>query len=360
MKPLLEVKNLKKHFPIKQGFFKRTVGHVKAVDDVSFTVGNGEILSLVGESGCGKTTTARCIVRALEPTEGTVNFRTSKGNVVDVAKLSDSALKPIWRDMQMVFQDPFSSLNPRMTLFELISEPLFVHGMKSRKQRVERVVELLELVGMRPEFMQRYPHAFSGGQRQRISIARALALNPKLIVADEAVSALDVSVQAQVLNLLLELQERLDLTYLFVAHDLSIVKHISHRVAVMYVGKVVELAPTESLFNNPKHPYTAALLAAVPVADPRFRVSIPPLGGDVASPANPPSGCYFHPRCPFATDRCKTEAPELREVLPGHQVACHYAEELSLAGVGDLPSATRLSVDTPETTAPEQERNTPQ
>lgn len=339
MKPVLEVKNLRKYFPIKTGFFKRTTGHVKAVDDVSFTVGEGEILSLVGESGCGKTTTARCIVRALDPTSGEVRFRTGDNRVVDVASLPENQLKPVWRDMQMVFQDPFSSLNPRMTLFELISEPLLVHGVRSRKERVARVVELLELVGMRPEFMQRYPHAFSGGQRQRISIARALALNPKLIVADEAVSALDVSVQAQVLNLLLELQERLDLTYLFVAHDLSIVKHISHRVAVMYVGKVAEIAPTESLFNSPLHPYTAALLAAVPVADPRFRVSIPPLGGDVASPANPPGGCYFHPRCPFATERCTTDTPELREVRPGHQVACHYAEQLNLPGVRDLPGA---------------------
>lgn len=340
MKPLLEVRNLKKHFPIREGFIKRTVGHVKAVDDVSFDLGKGEILSLVGESGCGKTTTARCIVRALTPTSGTVNFTTGEGGTVDVASLPESRLKPVWRDMQMIFQDPFSSLNPRMNLFELISEPLLVHGVRSRKERVERVVELLELVGLRPEFMQRYPHAFSGGQRQRISIARALALNPRLIVADEAVSALDVSVQAQVLNLLLELQERLDLTYLFVAHDLSIVKHISHRVAVMYVGKIAELAPTASLFSRPQHPYTAALLAAVPVPDPRFRVTIPPLGGEVASPANPPSGCYFHPRCPFATERCRTETPELREVLPGHQVACHHAEELDLPGVHDLNSST--------------------
>lgn len=335
--PLLEVRNLKKHFPIKEGFFKRTVGQVRAVDDVSFTVGDGEILSLVGESGCGKTTTARCIVRAVAPTSGQINFRTRDSGVRDISQLPDSQLKGVWRDMQMVFQDPFSSLNPRMNLFELISEPLLVHGMKSRSERVERVVELLELVGLRPEFMQRYPHAFSGGQRQRVSIARALALNPKLIVADEAVSALDVSVQAQVLNLLLELQERLDLTYLFVAHDLSIVKHISHRVAVMYVGKIIELAPTEALFANPQHPYTAALLAAVPVADPRQRVTAPPLAGEVASPANPPTGCYFHPRCPYATDICRSEHPPLRETRSGHQVACHRAEELDLPGIHTLP-----------------------
>ncbi len=341
--PLLEVKNLKKYFPIKEGLIKRTVGNVRAVDDVSFTVSDGEILSLVGESGCGKTTTARCIVRAIEPTSGVVNFRNRKGEVVDVAKLPDHKLKPIWRDMQMVFQDPFSSLNPRMNLFELISEPLLVHGVTSRSERVDRVVELLRLVGMRPEFMQRYPHAFSGGQRQRVSIARALALNPKLIVADEAVSALDVSVQAQVLNLMLELQEQLDLTYLFVAHDLSIVKHISHRVAVMYVGKIAELAPTEELFNRPLHPYTAALLAAVPVADPRHRVVTAPLTGEVASPANPPSGCYFHPRCQYATEICRTATPELRELRPGHQVACHHAETLDLKGIHELPKASTPS-----------------
>jgi peptide/nickel transport system ATP-binding protein len=331
--PLLEVRNLEKHFPIKRGFFRRTVGHVRAVDDVSFSVAAGEILSLVGESGCGKTTTARCIVRAIEPTGGEVRFRRADGRVVDVATLSDGQLKGVWRDMQMIFQDPFGSLNPRMNLFEIIGEPLLVHGERSRATRVERVAELLRLVGLRPEYMQRYPHAFSGGQRQRVSIARALALNPRLIVADEAVSALDVSVQAQVLNLLLELQERLELTYLFVAHDLSIVKHISHRVAVMYVGKIVELAPTDALFANPLHPYTAALLSAVPVPDPRKRTVSVPLAGEVANPADPPSGCYFHPRCPFAVERCRVERPPLRELAPGHQVACHRAEELDLRGI---------------------------
>jgi peptide/nickel transport system ATP-binding protein len=338
--PLLEVKRLEKHFPIKEGFFRRTVGHVRAVDDVSFVVDDGEILSLVGESGCGKTTTARCIVRALDPSAGEVRFRTRSGTVVDVARLPERALKPIWRDMQMVFQDPFGSLNPRMNLFELIGEPLLVHGVQRRRERVERVAELLTLVGLRPEYMQRYPHAFSGGQRQRVSIARALALNPKLIVADEAVSALDVSVQAQVLNLLLELQERLDLTYLFVAHDLSIVKHISHRVAVMYVGKIVELAPTEALFRDPQHPYTEALLSAVPVADPRHKATVVPLPGEVANPANPPSGCYFHPRCAYATDVCRHERPPLREVRPGHEVACHHAETLDLRGI-DAQGARR-------------------
>ncbi|MBA2667751.1 MAG: ATP-binding cassette domain-containing protein [Trueperaceae bacterium] len=338
--PVLEVRGLKKYFPIKAGFFKRTVGHVRAVDDVNFGLAGGEILSLVGESGCGKTTTARCIVRAVDPTSGEVRFRTRDGVVVDVAALPERELKAIWRDMQMVFQDPFGSLNPRMNLFELISEPLFVHGLTSRSERVERVAELLELVGLRPEYMQRYPHAFSGGQRQRVSIARALALEPKLIVADEAVSALDVSVQAQVLNLLLELQERLDLTYLFVAHDLSIVKHISHRVAVMYVGRIVELAPTERLFRHPQHPYTEALLSAVPVADPRHRATAVPLPGEVANPANPPSGCYFHPRCAYAVDLCRNEFPPLRSVAPGHEVACHRADELHLRGI-DAPSVAR-------------------
>ncbi len=332
--PLLEVKGLKKYFPIKAGFPSRTVGSVRAVDDVSFDVAEGEILSLVGESGCGKTTTARCIVRALDPSGGQVLFHQEDGSVVDLATLPQRQMREVWRDLQMVFQDPFGSLNPRMTLFEIVGEPLLVHGMRSHKQRLERVAELLSLVGLRPEFMQRYPHAFSGGQRQRVSIARALALNPRLIVADEAVSALDVSVQAQVLNLLLELQERLDLTYLFVAHDLSIVKHISHRVAVMYVGKVVELAPTDALFTTPRHPYTAALMAAVPVADPRVKNRAAPLQGEVANPANPPSGCAFHPRCPFAEERCKQEIPSLRELASGHQVACHRAEELELAGIG--------------------------
>lgn len=329
---LLEVRHLKKHFPIKGGFFGRKVGAVKAVDDVSLHVDTGEILSLVGESGCGKTTTSRCVLRAMDPTAGEILFRLDD-DVIDVAHLSTRELRPLWRDMQMIFQDPFGSLNPRKNLFDIIGEPLLVNGVRSRQERMDRVAELLGLVGLRPEYMHRYPHAFSGGQRQRVVIARALALNPKLVVADEAVSALDVSVQAQILNLLLELQERLGLSYLFVAHDLSIVKHISHRVAVMYVGKIVETAPTEPLFVAPLHPYTSALMGAVPQADPRRRAEMIRLEGEVANPANPPSGCYFHPRCPFATERCRTETPELREVRPGHFVACHRAEELDLPGI---------------------------
>jgi peptide/nickel transport system ATP-binding protein len=346
--PLLEVRNLRKHFPIKGGFLGRTVGHVKAVDDVSFNVYDGEILSLVGESGCGKTTTARCVIRALDPTSGEVLFRRRDAQVVDVAKLREHQLRPIWRDMQMIFQDPFGSLNPRKNLLEIIGEPMFVQGVRSRQKRMDRVAELLNLVGLRPEYMHRYPHAFSGGQRQRIVIARALTLEPRLVIADEAVSALDVSVQAQILNLLLDLQRRLKLSYLFVAHDLSIVKHISHRVAVMYVGKVAELAATEALFTRPKHPYTSALLRAVPVPDPDKRAALQGLPGEVANPAAPPSGCYFHPRCPFAVEECKRETPTLREIEPGHFVACHRADELTLDGIGELEvAAGRTPVVTP-------------
>jgi len=334
--PLLEVNNLKKYYPIKGGPLKRTVGHVKAVDDVSFVVNDGEILSLVGESGCGKTTTAKCVLRAIDPTAGEVMFRRASGEVIDVAQVKESDLLPLRSEMQLVFQDPFGSLNPRKNLLDIIGEPLLVHGEKSRQKRMDRVAELLHLVGLRPEYMHRFPHAFSGGQRQRVVIARALALEPRLVVADEAVSALDVSVQAQILNLLLDLQRRLDLSYLFVAHDLSIVKHISHRVAVMYVGKIVELAPTEDLFHRPKHPYTSALMQAVPVADPDQRSALKGLPGEVANPANPPSGCYFHPRCPFATEQCKRETPALRELTPGHFVACHRAEELTLDGIDQL------------------------
>ena len=335
-RPLLEIRNLKKYFPIKGGFLQRTVGHVKAVDDVSLHVEEGEILSLVGESGCGKTTTSRCVLRALDPTSGEILFRRESGEVVDVAKLQDREMRPLWREMQMIFQDPFGSLNPRKNLLEIIGEPMYVQGEKDRRKRMDRVAELLNLVGLRPEYMHRFPHAFSGGQRQRVVIARALALEPRLIVADEAVSALDVSVQAQILNLLLDLQRRLKLSYLFVAHDLSIVKHISHRVAVMYVGKIVESAETDALFRRPKHPYTAALMASVPVPDPDERGGMLKLEGEVASPVNPPSGCYFHPRCPYAVETCRVETPPLREVEPGHHVACHRAEELSLAGIGRL------------------------
>src|SRR5512135_679723 len=270
---LLDVKNLRKFFPIRRGVLQKVVGNVRAVDDVSFYINQSETLSLVGESGCGKTTTSRCILRAIDPTAGKILYRTDDGAVVDVAELPESKMQPLRRQMQMIFQDPFSSLNPRMTLLDIVGEPLLVNGMSNRQERQDRVADLLKLVGMRPEYMRRFPHAFSGGQRQRIGIARALALNPSLVVADEPVSALDVSVQAQILNLMLELQEKLGLTYLFVAHDLSVVKHISDRVAVMYVGQIVEMCANEALFASPKHPYTEALLSAVPKPDPRLRLS---------------------------------------------------------------------------------------
>jgi len=330
---LLEVKGLKKHFPIRSGLLRRVTGQVRAVDDVTFYINHGETLSLVGESGCGKTTTSRCILRALKPTAGEIKFRMGNDRVLELAHLSKGELRPVRRQLQMIFQDPFSSLNPRMTIMEIISEPLLVNGIKSRSERQDRVEELLKMVQLPPEFMNRYPHAFSGGQRQRIGIARALALKPALIVADEPVSALDVSVQAQILNLLLDLQGELDLSILFVAHDLSVVKHVSDRVAVMYVGKIVEVAETAKLFENPKHPYTEALLSAVPKPDPRLRSQRIILEGDVADPANPPSGCYFHPRCRYAVDRCKTETPELIELEPNHYVSCHRAVELTLVGV---------------------------
>jgi peptide/nickel transport system ATP-binding protein len=327
------VRHLRKFFPIHAGFLRKKVGEVRAVDDVSFAIREGETLALVGESGCGKTTTSRCILRAIDPTSGEILFRTESGKTVDVAKLSRGQLRPLRRQMQMIFQDPFSSLNPRMTVLDIIGEPLLVNGIKDRKKRIERVVELMRLVRLRPEYMRRFPHAFSGGQRQRIGIARALALHPKLVVADEPVSALDVSVQAQTLNILLELQNTLGLTYLFVAHNLGVVKHISDRVAVMYVGQMVELADREAIFHKPKHPYTAALLASVPKPDPRLRQQRKPLPGEVANPANPPSGCYFHPRCAFAIDRCKTEAPIWEVVEPGRWVRCHRAKELDLPGI---------------------------
>jgi peptide/nickel transport system ATP-binding protein len=331
--PVLEVRGLRKLFPIRKGFLRRTVGYVRAVDGVDFSVGPGETLSLVGESGCGKTTTSRCILRALAPTAGEILFRRADGAVVDVARLEKRALRPLRREMQMVFQDPFSSLNPRRTLLDIVAEPLVASGVGSRQERIDRVAELLRLVGLRPEYMRRYPHAFSGGQRQRVGIARALALNPRLVVADEPVSALDVSVQAQILNLLLDLQARLGLSYLLVAHDLSVVKQVSDRVAVMYVGRIVETAETARLFARPRHPYTEALLSAVPKPDPRLRSQRIVLEGEVADPANPPAGCHFHPRCRYALPVCRTETPRLSEVEPGHAVACHRARELALRGV---------------------------
>jgi peptide/nickel transport system ATP-binding protein len=332
-KVLLEVRDLKKHFPIKRGFLSRTVGHVKAVDGVSFYVREGETLGLVGESGSGKTTTGRTILRAYDPTAGEVWFMDREMGRINIAELDTRQLKRLRRNIQMIFQDPFSSLNPRMTLLQIVGEPLLVNGVAQGKELTRQVSSLLEVVGLRPEYMSRYPHAFSGGQRQRIGIARALALHPQLVVCDEPVSALDVSVQAQILNLLQDLQKQFGLTYLFVAHDLSVVEHISDRVAVMYVGKLAESATTPELFANPRHPYTEALLSAVPKPDPRLRREPVVLPGEVADPANPPSGCYFHPRCRYKVDRCVTETPLLREIAPAHFVSCHRAEELRLTGV---------------------------
>jgi peptide/nickel transport system ATP-binding protein len=330
---LLTVNDLKMHFPIRHGFLQHVAGYVKAVDGVSFSVCCGETLGLVGESGCGKTTIGRCLMRAYEPTGGTMMYQNERGETVDLAQLPERQLKPYRRELRMIFQDPYSSLNPRMTVLDIVAEPLRVHHMAKGKDLEDRVAALLKRVGLRPEYMRRYPHAFSGGQRQRIGIARALALSPRIVICDEAVSALDVSVQAQILNILQDLQAELNLTYLFISHDLSVVEYVADRVAVMYVGMLVEVAPTERLFNAPRHPYTEALLSAVPKPDPRLRSRRIVLEGEVADPANPPSGCYFHPRCRYAQARCAAERPELRDLGQGQQVACHFAEELSLSGV---------------------------
>lgn len=330
---LLEVRNLKKYFDIRKGFLRRTVGYVKAVDDVTFSVRKGETFGLVGESGCGKTTTGRCIVRLLEATDGEVIFDDVDLGRVSLRDLDKAQMHVLRRNAQIVFQDPYSSLNPRMTVKQIVAEPLIVNRIARGRELDDTVADVLRVVGLRPEYMDRYPHAFSGGQRQRISLARALALRPKFIVADEPVSALDVSVQAQVLNLMRMLQERLNLTYLFIAHDLSVIEHISDRVGVMYVGKLVEVAEAEELFLSPRHPYTEALMSAVPRADPRRRAERIVLAGEVASPAHPPPGCYFHPRCRYAREQCRTVPPVLEEISPGHQVSCHRAHELQLRGV---------------------------
>jgi len=327
---LLDVQGLRKHFPIRKGFLRRQVGVVRAVDDVSFHVEKGETLSLVGESGCGKTTTSRCILRALTPTEGRILFHAASGQVLDVAALSKRELQPLRRQMQMIFQDPFSSLNPRRTLLDIVAEPLVANGVGNREERLARVVELLRLVGLRPEYMRRYPHAFSVGQRQRVGIARALAVAPKLIIADEPVSALDLSIQAQIINLLQDLQREFQLTYLFIAHDLAVVRHLSNRVAVMYLGKVVEVADRNDIYAHPQHPYTKALLSSIPVPDPikeRER-DLVVLKGEIPSPVNPPSGCRFHPRCPIARAPgiCSEQEPALEPHGQRDQIAaCHFA-----------------------------------
>ena len=338
---LLELHGLSKHFPIVRGIFSSIRGLNRAVDEVSFTVRAGETVGLVGESGCGKTTVGRCIVRAYETTAGEIVYRRSDGDAVDLAPMSVDEIRPYRREIRMIFQDPYSSLNPRMTVFEGISEVLRVNRICPPREMRDRVQDLLERVGLRPEYMQRYPHAFSGGERQRIVIARALVTNPRLVVCDEAVSALDVSIRGQILNLLEELQEELDLTYLFISHDLSVIRHICDRIVVMYVGKVVEIADSLDLYTSPAHPYTEALMAAVPVSDPRLRDRRGRLRlkGEVADSSNPPSGCYFHPRCPYAQERCRTETPPLREIEAGRHVACHFSESLTLRGVLDRPSS---------------------
>ena len=314
---LLEVADLKKHYPVRSGILRRTVGKVHSVDGVSFTIGVGETLGMVGESGCGKSTVARSILRLVEPTGGSIRL-----NGCDITHLGKTTLRPHRRSMQIIFQDPFASLNPRMTAGDIVGEPLIVHGLATGTKKRERVAELFDQVGLRPDQMQNFPHQFSGGQRQRICIARALSLGPDLIVCDEPVSALDVSIQAQVINLLIDLQRKHGFSYLFIAHDLAVVAHISHRVAVMYLGRIVEIAEKAKLFANPRHPYTQALLASVPVADPKAKRLVPLIDGDVPSPINPPPGCAFHPRCPYAQDRCKAAIPPLRATDATREVAC--------------------------------------
>jgi len=336
---LLEVKGLKKYFPIQKGLLRKTVGYVKAVDDVNFYVREGETLGLVGESGCGKSTAGRSIIRLYEPTAGQVLFKSralaSNGGdkMVNLLDLSPEDMKTVRKEISMVFQDPVNSLNPRMTVSDIVAEPLTIHGLNLGPETEAIVVRLLERVGLRPDHLRRYPHEFSGGQRQRIGIARALSLNPQLIICDEPVSALDVSIQAQTLNLLQDLQQDFNLSYIFVAHDLSVVQHISDRVAVMYVGKIAEIADAEELYSHPLHPYTEALLSAVPKADPLYKSDRIVMQGDVADPSNPPTGCYFHPRCRYAEEVCKLKTPEFRELKPDHWVACHRAEELTLEGI---------------------------
>jgi len=329
---LLEVKNLKKYFPLRQGFLGRGTGIVKAVDGVSLHILQGETLGLVGESGSGKTTAGRTILRAMNPTDGEIVFRLEDGRTTDLAKLTKTELRAFRRHAQMIFQDPYSSLNPRMTVRDIIAEPLVAGGVAHGAEVDERVRETAGRCQLSLEHLRRYPHAFSGGQRQRIGIARALVVQPQFVVCDEPVSALDVSIQAQILNLLMDMQKELGLTYLFVAHDLSVVEHVSDRVAVMYLGRIIELAPTRSLFYQPLHPYTEALMSAIPALDPDEVMKPIILEGEIPSPANPPSGCHFHPRCPYVQDICKQEVPQWKEHHPGRFAACHFADTLTLKG----------------------------
>ena len=339
---LLEVKGLKKYFPIEKGLIRRVTGYIKAVDDVDFYIREGETLGLVGESGCGKTTLGRCVLRGIEPTAGEINLRLND-EMININALGRKELRQIRRHAQMVFQDPFSSLDPRMTVLDIVGEPLVENKLMKGRELEDRVSELMKVVGLEVRYLKRYPHAFSGGQRQRLGIARALASSPKLIVADEPVSALDVSVQAQILNLLQDLQEQFHLTFLFVSHDLSVVEHICDRVSVMYVGKMVELAETEELFLRPRHPYTEALLSAIPTPNPEVKMDRVALTGEVTNPAAPPKGCYFHPRCKYAQDICREKAPSWEEVEPEHFSLCHFAKDLDIKGIEERRQPLRTA-----------------